>query len=251
MELSFRLWKVSHGGRDLPKIAIASSLYRSRRRRWLAYSCRCQRVSGRSFSSLFFAVGEKERLEDRERGEKQRERERERRGKRSTESGRPADGWGVMSHRPVILKLPFNISAASVVTRKEVRGHTMIVEATTWLLGASCHDANCSRLVDSRGTAGRWNGGKLNNRRLEDITRRILSWSNAHSRCTGPVIGWQSSPLSYCPVYCPPLNLSKSLGFASSHRAFCLTELACSSAYTKLQYMKKLCKSTLYWEEPF
>lgn len=32
-----------------------------------------------------------------------------------------------MSHRPVILKLPFNIPAASMVTRKEVRGHTMIV----------------------------------------------------------------------------------------------------------------------------
>jgi len=31
---------------------------------------------------------------------------------------------GVMSHRPVILKLPFNIPTASVVTRKEVRGHT-------------------------------------------------------------------------------------------------------------------------------
>lgn len=28
-----------------------------------------------------------------------------------------------MSHRPVILKLPFNILTASVVTRKEVRGH--------------------------------------------------------------------------------------------------------------------------------
>lgn len=52
-------------------------------------------------------------------------------GERNTESGRPADSWGVMSHRPVILKLPFNIPAASVVTRKEVRGHTMIVEATT------------------------------------------------------------------------------------------------------------------------
>lgn len=49
------------------------------------------------------------------------------RRERSIESGRLADDWGVMSHRPVILKLPFNIPAASVVTRKEVRGHTMIV----------------------------------------------------------------------------------------------------------------------------
>lgn len=40
---------------------------------------------------------------------RERERERARGGKGNTESGRPADGWGVMSHRPVILKLPFNI----------------------------------------------------------------------------------------------------------------------------------------------
>lgn len=57
---------------------------------------------------------------------KRRERERKRKGgeRKEAENGRPANGWGVMSHRPVILKLPFNIPAASVVTRKEVRGHT-------------------------------------------------------------------------------------------------------------------------------
>ncbi|KAG7207630.1 hypothetical protein KM043_009250 [Ampulex compressa] len=44
----------------------------------------------------------------------------------------PPDGRSLMSHRPVILKLPFNIPRLqSVVTRKEVRGHTAIVEATT------------------------------------------------------------------------------------------------------------------------
>lgn len=91
---------------------------------------------------LFFAVGEKERQKRRKRKEKKkREREstRERKGeeRREAENGRPANDWGVMSHRPVILKLPFNIPAASVVTRKEVRGHTSdFVEATTCLCSA-------------------------------------------------------------------------------------------------------------------
>jgi len=69
--------------------------------------------------------------------ERESEREDERQERREAENGRPANGWGVMSHRPVILKLPFNIPAASVVTRKEVRGHTSdFVEATTCLCSA-------------------------------------------------------------------------------------------------------------------
>lgn len=139
VDRSFRLWKIrSHGS---SKIAIATSPRRSRWRRWLAYSGRCQRVSGRFSSRVaFFAVEEKERRRRRKRREKKEresEREDERQERREAENGRPANGWGVMSHRPVILKLPFNIPAASVVTRKEVRGHTSdFVEATTCLCSA-------------------------------------------------------------------------------------------------------------------
>lgn len=70
---------------------------------------------------------ERSRREKNRNGEKEGAKRKEEYRKRSV---LPMAG-GVMSHRPVILKLPFNIPAASVVTRKEVRGHTMIVEATT------------------------------------------------------------------------------------------------------------------------
>lgn len=134
VDRSFRSWKLcSHGS---SKIAIAASLCRSRRRRWLAYSGRCQRVSGRFSSRVPFAMEEKERRRRWKRREKKKG-ESERKERREAENGRPANGWGVMSHRPVILKLPFNIPAASVVTRKEVRGHTSdFVEATTCLCSA-------------------------------------------------------------------------------------------------------------------
>lgn len=70
-------------------------------------------------------------------GEEKKKKEKAREDEREAENDRPANGWGVMSHRPVILKLPFNIPAASVVTRKEVRGHTSdFVEATTCLCSA-------------------------------------------------------------------------------------------------------------------
>lgn len=79
-------------------------------------------------------TGRRRKRKERSRREKNRNGEKEG-AKRKEEEYRkrsvlPMAG-GVMSHRPVILKLPFNIPAASVVTRKEVRGHTMIVEATT------------------------------------------------------------------------------------------------------------------------
>lgn len=89
-------------------------------------------------SSCLLRRGRERTAEETEKERKKKgAREDERQERREAENGRPANGSGVMSHRPVILKLPFNIPAASVVTRKEVRGHTSdFVEATTCLCSA-------------------------------------------------------------------------------------------------------------------
>lgn len=131
----------------------------------------------------------------REKNRKRMVRERGGREREKAESGRFTDGWGVMSHRPVILKLPFNILTASVVTRKEVRGHTMIVEATTCLLGASCpmRSRSLTWSTKGQGERGGEGGGDETVESLiiggSKVLRSGFFRSPTRSQCVGLVIG--------------------------------------------------------------